>query len=47
MKGADVFNFVLKEIPKDIFNLVEFSGSSLESLDYYFFHQVPTDGNLG
>ena len=40
MKGADVFNFVLKEIPKDIADLVNFSGTSLESLDYFFFHQA-------
>lgn len=40
MKGADVFNFVLKEIPRDISRLTEYSGQALESLDYYFFHQA-------
>ncbi len=40
MEGADVFNFVLREIPPDIRRLEAFSGISLASLDYYLFHQA-------
>ena len=40
MNGPDVFNFVLREIPKDISNLLEFSQARLECLDYYLFHQA-------
>ncbi len=40
MEGADVFNFVLREIPPDIKRLEAFSGKALHSLDYYLFHQA-------
>lgn len=40
MEGADVFNFVLREIPPDIKRLEAFSGMALDSLDYYLFHQA-------
>jgi 3-oxoacyl-[acyl-carrier-protein] synthase-3 len=40
MKGQDVFNFVLEEIPKDIRRVLEFSGRSLEGLDFVVFHQA-------
>lgn len=40
MEGADVFNFVLREIPPDIKRLEAFSGKLLNSLDYYLFHQA-------
>lgn len=40
MNGADVFNFVLREIPKSLKSLAEHSGRDLKSLDYYFFHQA-------
>ena len=40
MEGADVFNFVLREIPPDIKRMEAFSGKSLNSLDYYLFHQA-------
>lgn len=40
MKGADVFNFVIREIPKDIKKLIRFSGNSLEDMNYYIFHQA-------
>ena len=40
MEGADVFNFVIREIPPDIKRLESFSGISLSSLDYYLFHQA-------
>ena len=40
MKGADVFNFVIVEIPKDIRRLLSYSNTELNRLDYYIFHQA-------
>jgi 3-oxoacyl-[acyl-carrier-protein] synthase III len=40
MEGADVFNFVLREIPPDIKRLEAYSGITLQDLDYYLFHQA-------
>ena len=40
MEGADVFNFVIKEIPKDIQLLMEKTGENIHDLDYYVFHQA-------
>lgn len=40
MNGGDVFNFVIREIPKDIKRIAEYSGSNLTELDYYVFHQA-------
>lgn len=40
MNGGDVFNFVIREIPKDIKKVIQFSGKDLTKLDYYIFHQA-------
>lgn len=40
MQGADVFNFVIREIPKDIKKVSEYIGFEVASLDYYIFHQA-------
>tara|TARA_B100001175_G_scaffold173947_1_gene147640 strand:- start:11167 stop:12225 length:1059 start_codon:yes stop_codon:yes gene_type:complete len=40
MKGGDVFNFVLREVPKNIKHTLELSETKLNSLDYYIFHQA-------
>ena len=40
MRGGDVFNFVIREIPRDIKKTIEFSGISLDAIDYYIFHQA-------
>lgn len=40
MNGGDVFNFVIREIPKDMKNLIAFSQEDVQSLDYYVFHQA-------
>ncbi len=40
MKGADVFNFVLLEIPGDIKKTLEYSGSDKADIDYFVFHQA-------
>lgn len=40
MKGGDVFNFVIREIPHDIKALCEYSGTALDDFSYYVFHQA-------
>lgn len=40
MKGEDVFNFVLVEVPKDIKRIIAATGEDIQSMDYYVFHQA-------
>lgn len=40
MEGADVFNFVIREVPKDIKRLIDYSGEDIHNFDYYVFHQA-------
>ncbi len=40
MKGGDVFNFVIREIPKDIKRTLEYAGKTTDDLDYMVFHQA-------
>lgn len=40
MKGADVFQFVILEIPKDIKRLMTATGEDIQTMDYYIFHQA-------
>lgn len=40
MNGGDVFNFVIREIPKDIKKMAEYFGKNLAELDWYIFHQA-------
>ena len=40
MRGGDVFNFVIREIPRDIKNTVAYAGKELDSFDYVVFHQA-------
>ena len=40
MNGADVFNFVIVEIPKDIKRLLACTGEDIQAMDYYVFHQA-------
>jgi 3-oxoacyl-[acyl-carrier-protein] synthase III len=42
MNGADVFNFVIREIPKDFKALLEFSKTDINLIDYFLFHQANT-----
>lgn len=40
MNGADVFNFVLVEVPKDIKRLMAATSEDIHQMDYYVFHQA-------
>ena len=40
MRGGDVFNFVIREIPRDIKNTVAYAGKEMGSFDYVVFHQA-------
>ncbi len=40
MMGGDVFNFVIREIPRDIKNTISHSGKTVEDFDYVVFHQA-------
>lgn len=40
MNGADVFNFVLREIPKNIRQTLAFAEKEIQDFDYYIFHQA-------
>lgn len=40
MRGGDVFNFVIREIPRDIKNTVAYAGKEMDGFDYVVFHQA-------
>lgn len=40
MQGGDVFNFVIREIPRDIKKTVAYAGLEIDSFDYVVFHQA-------
>ena len=40
MRGGDVFNFVIREIPKNIKETLAFSGIDKDDIDYIVFHQA-------
>ena len=40
MNGADVFNFVIREVPRDFNKLLEYSGTDVNLIDYFIFHQA-------
>jgi 3-oxoacyl-[acyl-carrier-protein] synthase-3 len=40
MNGADVFNFVISEVPKDIKRLFAATNEDIQNIDYYVFHQA-------
>ena len=40
MNGADVFNFVIREVPKDFNRLLEYAGVEKDAIDYFVFHQA-------
>lgn len=40
MNGADVFNFVIREVPRDFDRLIGFSSLDVAEIDYFVFHQA-------
>ena len=40
MNGADVFNFVIREVPRDFNRLLDYSGTEIQDIDYFIFHQA-------
>lgn len=40
MKGGDVFNFVIREIPRDIKRTMAEAGKTVDDIDYFCFHQA-------
>ena len=40
MRGGDVFNFVIREIPRDIKNTLAYADKSVDDFDYVVFHQA-------
>lgn len=40
MRGGDVFNFVIREIPRDIKNTLAYAGKEKDDIDYIVFHQA-------
>lgn len=40
MRGGDVFNFVIREIPKDIKKTLEYADATADNMDYIVFHQA-------
>lgn len=40
MKGGDVFNFVIREIPRDIKKSIAEAGKTVEDIDFFCFHQA-------
>ena len=40
MKGGDVFNFVIREIPKDIQRTLDYADKKTDDMDYIVFHQA-------
>jgi len=40
MNGADVFNFVIREVPKDFHRLLGYSALDINAIDYFVFHQA-------
>lgn len=40
MNGGDVFNFVIREIPKDIKNTIDFANKTISDFDFFVFHQA-------
>jgi 3-oxoacyl-[acyl-carrier-protein] synthase-3 len=40
MRGGDVFNFVIREVPRDIKNTLAFVGKTVDEFDYMVFHQA-------
>ena len=40
MNGADVFNFVIREVPRDFNRIIKFAGIDTTTINYFIFHQA-------
>lgn len=40
MNGSEVFNFVIREVPRDIKNTLEYAHKTTDDMDYIVFHQA-------
>jgi 3-oxoacyl-[acyl-carrier-protein] synthase-3 len=40
MNGSDVFNFVIKEIPPDLKNIMKYADTDAAGIDFFVFHQA-------
>ena len=40
MNGPDVFNFLIREVPKDVKNTLEYGKTDKDSIDYFVLHQA-------
>lgn len=40
LKGMDIFNFSISKVPPSIKDLMEYCGKSIDSFDYFIFHQA-------
>lgn len=40
LKGIDIYNFSVREVPPNVEKLIRFAGVSKEEVDYYVFHQA-------
>ena len=40
MRGGDVFNFVIREIPRDIKTTLDYVGKNVDDFDFIIFHQA-------
>ncbi|MDT8394797.1 MAG: ketoacyl-ACP synthase III [Bacteroidales bacterium] len=40
MSGADVFNFLIREVPRDVKNTLEYAHTEKEAIDWFVFHQA-------
>lgn len=40
LDGGEVFNFTVREVPRDIRGLLAFSGSKMEEISFFVFHQA-------
>ena len=40
MNGGDVFNFVIREVPRDIKKTLAYADKTADSFDYIIFHQA-------
>ncbi len=40
INGAEVFNFVIKEIPPDLKNIMKYAETDVDGIDFFVFHQA-------